>query len=69
MIEVCAEEDVSPEHIFFYFAFFAVVFIIMTILEKNPNKSVKDKKTAYKNYRGSIKKRKFLMVFSNKDLR
>ena len=35
MIELCAEEAVFPEHVFFLFLFFfAVGFIIMAILEK-----------------------------------
>ena len=48
MIEVCAEEDVSPEQVFFfYFAFFfPVVFIIMVILEKNLNESGEDIKNS-----------------------
>ena len=43
MIEVCAKECESPEQVFFLFCFFfAVVFIIMVILEKKLNKSVED---------------------------
>ena len=42
MAEVCDEEGVSAEQVFFYFAIFAVVFIIMTILEKDVNKSVEE---------------------------
>ena len=39
MMEVCAEEGVSPEQVFFYFA---VVFIIMATQEKNLSKSVEE---------------------------
>ena len=47
MIEVCVEEDVSPEQVSFLFClFFAVVFIIMTILEKNLNESGEDIKNS-----------------------
>lgn len=42
MVEVAPEEGVSPELVFFYFAFFVVLFI-MAILEKNLSKSVEDK--------------------------
>ena len=43
MIEVCTEEGVLLEQVFFLFCFFfSVVFIIMAILEKNLNKSVED---------------------------
>ena len=60
LIETCAEEGVSPEQEYFYFAlFFSVFFIIMSILEKNLNKN---KKAGYGNYRGYIKKRAFLVV-------
>ena len=41
MEEVCAEERVYPEQVFFVLLFFAVIFIIMTIVEKKTlNKSV-----------------------------
>ena len=42
MIKVCADEGVSPKQVFFILLFFAVHFIIMTILEKSLNKSVED---------------------------
>ena len=43
MTEVCTEEGVSPEQVFFLFCFsLAVVFIIIAILEKNLNKSDED---------------------------
>ena len=43
MVNVCAEEGVSPEQVFFLFCFsLAVVFIIIAILEKNLNKSDED---------------------------
>ena len=43
MAEVCTEEGVSPEQVFFLFCFsLAVVFIIIAILEKNLNKSDED---------------------------
>ena len=43
MTEVCTEEGVSPEQVFFLFCFYlAVVFIIIAILEKNLNKSDED---------------------------
>ena len=43
MTEVCTEEGVSPEQVFFLFCFsLAVVFIITAILEKNLNKSDED---------------------------
>ena len=51
MIEVCALERVFPEQVFFIFVF-SVVFIIMAILQRNPNKS----------FEGYRKKRKFLVV-------
>ena len=41
MIEVCAEEGVSLEQLFLVFCFFfAVVFIIMAILENNLKNSL-----------------------------
>ena len=61
MIEVCALECVFPEQVFFIFVF-SVVFIIMAILQTNRNKSVEGIKTAYGNFRGYIKKRKFLVT-------
>ena len=58
MIEVCAWQ------VFFLFCFFfAVVFIIIAILENNLNKSVEDIRKAYQNSRDSMKKRKCLVVF------
>ena len=43
MTEVCTEEGVSPEQVFFLFCFsLAVVFIIIAILEKNLSKSDED---------------------------
>ena len=43
MIELCAEEDVSTEQVFFYFA---VVFKIMATQEKNLSKSVEETKNS-----------------------
>ena len=51
-IEICSEEDTFPEQVFF------IAFIIMAILEEC---SI-DKKTAYGNFSGFIKKRRFLAV-------
>ena len=46
-MEVCAEEGMYPEQVFFLFCFFfADVFIIMVILEKNLKKSVEDIKNS-----------------------
>lgn len=62
MEEVCAEEGVSTEKIFFILLFFAVIYIIMTILEKKPKQEcwrhrfLVWKKTAYRNSRGYIAK-------------
>ena len=50
MIDGCAEEGVSFQQKFFYFAFslllFLFVFIIVDILEKNLNNSVEDIKNS-----------------------
>lgn len=35
MIEVHAEEGVSPEEVFLKFFFFAIVFVIMAVQERN----------------------------------
>ena len=46
-MEVYAEEGVYPEQVFFLFCFFfAVVFIIMVILEINLKKSVENIKNS-----------------------
>ena len=42
MLEVCTEEGVSPEKIFFYFAFFCCCLFDNSYSRKNLNKSVED---------------------------
>ena len=60
IVGVCAEEDVSPDQVFFLL-FFVVISIIMGHSRKNPNKRVEDihflwEKTTYGNSRGYIKR-------------
>ena len=64
MVQVCAEESLSSEQVFFVLLFFAVVFIIMAILEKNLNECLKFlcEKTTYGNSRGFSSTRLFLRL-------
>ena len=63
MAEVCTEEGVSPEQVFFLFCFsLAVVFIIIAILEKNLNKSDEDIKDRLWKLQGLHKKEKIFSI-------
>ena len=56
MIEVSAEDGISSGQVFLLFCFFfAVVFIVMAIQEKNLNKRLEDIKTAHASFSGYIK--------------
>ena len=60
MIEVYAEEGVPPKQVFFYFHFSLLLYLSKS--RKESKQECWDKKTAYENFRGYIKTKKFLEV-------